>query len=164
MKSIYPGTFDPITVGHLDIIKKAAETCGEIVVAIGHNPDKTNTMFDLETRKRMIEEATKEFENVTVEHFSGLLVDYCNSVGSKTIVRGFRAVSDVEYELAVGYANESLDDSINTVFFMPKVKNSFISSSTFRAIHKEGGDASHLVHPSTMDIIKFEDELNNETL
>lgn len=154
MKVIYPGTFDPITIGHLDIIKKASETFEEVIVAIGHNPDKQTTMFDLETRKKMIIEAVKEFGNVTVEHFSGLLINYCHQVGSKTIVRGFRAVSDIEYELTVGYANESLDKTINTVFFMPYVKNSFVSSSIFRAIHKEGVDASHLVHPSTMHIIK----------
>ena len=153
MKAIYPGTFDPITIGHLDIIKKASETFKEVIVAIGHNPEKSTTMFDLETRKRMIIEATKEFGNVKVDHFSGLLIDYCHKINSKTIVRGFRAVSDVEYELAVGYANESLDKAINTVFFMPYVKNSFVSSSIFRAIHKEGGSVSHLVHPSTMRII-----------
>lgn len=152
--SIYPGTFDPITVGHLDIIKKAAETCGEIIVAVGVNPDKSNTMFDLETRIKMIQEATKDLGNVNVESFSGLLVDYCNEKGSKTIVRGFRAVSDVEYELSVGYANESLDSSINTVFFMPYIKNSFVSSSIFRAIQKQGGEVSHLVHPTTIEIIK----------
>ena len=154
MVSVYPGTFDPITVGHLDIIKKAAATCGEIIVAIGHNPDKQTTMFDLETRIKMIEEATKDFPNVKVDTFTGLLVDYCNKIGSKTIVRGFRAVSDVEYELTVGYANESLDDTINTVFFMPYVRNSFVSSSTFRAIYKENGKIEHLVHPSTKKIIE----------
>ena len=154
MISIYPGTFDPITVGHLDIIKKAAATCGEVIVSIGHNPEKSNTMFDLETRIKMIEDATKEYPNVRVDTFTGLLVDYCNRMGSKTIVRGFRAVSDVEYELAVGYANESLDNTINTVFFMPYIKNSFVSSSTFRAIFKENGPVDHLVHKSTMNIIK----------
>ena len=152
--SVYPGTFDPITVGHLDIIKKAAETCGDIIVAIGHNPEKSSTMFSLETRIRMIEEAVKQFDNVKVESFTGLLVNYCNSVDSKTIIRGIRAVSDVEYELAVGYANESIDNTIHTVFFMPQLKNSFISSSTFRAIYKEGGPVEHLVDSSTIDIIE----------
>ena len=151
--SVYAGTFDPITVGHLDLIKKASETCGSLIVTIGHNPDKKTTMFDLETRLRMIREATKDMKNVTVDSFSGLLVNYCNKVGSKTIVRGIRAVSDVESELSIGYANESLDDTITTVFFMPKIKNSFISSSTFRAIFKENGKVSHLVHPSTLEII-----------
>ena len=77
--SIYPGTFDPITVGHLDIIKKASETCGEIIVAIGHNPEKSNTMFNLETRINMIKEAVKEFDNVKVDSFSGLLIFNFNS-------------------------------------------------------------------------------------
>ena len=152
--SVYPGTFDPITVGHLDIIKKASETCGDLIIAIGHNPEKSTTMFSLEKRIKMIEKAVKEFPNVRVESFSGLLVDYCSKIGSKTIIRGFRAVSDVEYELAVGYANESLDNTINTVFFMPLIKNSFISSSTFRAIHKENGPVRHLVHETTMKIIE----------
>lgn len=146
---IYAGTFDPITIGHLDIIRKASKTFDKVIVAIGINPDKKMTMFSLEDRIQMIQASVKEFSNVEVSSFTGLLVDFAKENNSKTIVRGLRAVTDFEYELQVGYANESLDNDIDTIFFMPKLCNSYISSSTFRAIYKQKGKIDHLIHKST---------------
>ncbi len=150
---IYAGTFDPITIGHLDIIRKASKTFDKVIVAIGVNPGKTTTMFYLDDRIEMIKRAVSEINNIEVTSFTGLLVHFAKENNANTIIRGLRAVSDFEYELQVGYANESLDKEIDTIFFMPKLVNSYISSSTFRAIYKENGKVDHLVHKSTMDYI-----------
>ena len=150
---IYAGTFDPITIGHLDIIRKASKVFDKVIIAIGINPDKNTTMFSLKERSEMIKLSIKEFKNIEVESFNGLLVDFAKENNANTIIRGLRAVTDFEYELQVGYANQSLNDNIDTIFFMPKLCNSYISSSTFRAIYKEKGKVEHLIHKSTMDYI-----------
>jgi len=151
---IYAGTFDPITIGHIDVIEKASKIFDKVIVAIGVNPDKSKTMFSLDERMTMISKSTKKFGNIEISSFNGLLVDFAEKKKSKTIIRGLRAVTDFEYELQVGYANESLNNDIDTVFFMPHLKNSYISSSTFRAIYKEKGKIDHLVDESTYQYIK----------
>ena len=148
---IYAGTFDPITNGHLDIIRKASKVFDKVFVSVGVNPDKKNTWFDPFQRVSMIEEAVRDMPNVHATQFVGLLVEYAKLVNAKTIIRGLRGVSDFEYELQVGYTNKSLEPEMDTVFFMPDIENSYISSSTFRAIYKETKrfeSVSHLVPPN----------------
>jgi len=143
-KAIYPGTFDPVTNGHIDIINRACKIFDKIIVAVADNKDK-NTMFDLKTRVEFMKKATKNFKKVEVKSFSSLLVDFAKKENAKIIIRGLRAVSDFEYELQMGYANKSLDKEIDTIYLMPNLKNAFISSSVVRSILKYNGDVSHLV-------------------
>ena len=115
--AIVPGSFDPITYGHSDIIKRSAELCDEVIVAILVNPDK-KYLFSLDERVEMINETIKEIPNVKVDSFSGLLVNYAKQVGSNVIVRGLRAVSDFEYEMQLTFMNKALDENIETFYMM----------------------------------------------
>ena len=142
--AIYPGTFDPVTKGHLDIIKRACKIFDKIIIAIANNKDK-NTMFNLEKRVQMMQKATNNFQKVEVKSFNSMLVDFAKKENAKIIIRGLRAVSDFEYELQMGYANSSLDKEIETIYLMPTLENAFISSTVVRSILKYNGDVSHLI-------------------
>ena len=142
--AIYPGTFDPVTNGHLDIIKRACKIFDTIIVAVAKNKDK-NTMFNLEKRVKMMEKSTKKFKKVKVKSFNSLLVDFAKKENCNIIIRGLRAISDFEYELQMGYANKSLYEEIDTIYLMPNLENAFISSSVVRSILKYNGDVSHLI-------------------
>ena len=144
MKAIYPGTFDPITNGHLDIIKRANKMFDKIVIAVANNKSK-KSMFNLTQRVEMVKMAVKNLDNVEVKEFDSLLVDFAKKENSKIIIRGLRAVSDFEYELQMSYANQSLDKEIDTIYLMPTLNNAFISSSIVRNIMSYNGDVSHLV-------------------
>ena len=144
MKAIYPGTFDPVTNGHIDIINRACKIFDKIIVAVADNKDK-NTMFNLEKRVEMMKKATSKFPKVEVKPFNTLLVEFAKKENAKIIIRGLRAVSDFEYELQMGYANRSLYNEIETIYLMPKLENAFISSSVVRSILKYNGNVSHLV-------------------
>lgn len=150
-KCIYPGTFDPITNGHLDIIKRALGLFDEVIIAVALNENK-RPHFDLSARLEMVKIATQSLSGVRVQSFDNLLVDFAKSHGANFIIRGLRAASDFEYELQIGYANASLWEKIESVYLMPTLKNAFISSSIVRSILLHGGDVSHLV-PS--EILKF---------
>ena len=150
--AIYPGTFDPVTKGHLDLIKRATSMFDKVVVAVSVSKDKI-PMFDHKTRLRMLIEATKNYKNVEIEEFDTLLVDFVNKKGSNIIVRGLRAVSDFEFELQMGYANSSLSPNIETVYLMPSLQYAFISSSVVRSILKYNGDVSHLVPKEVLDLL-----------
>jgi len=143
-KAIYPGTFDPVTNGHLDIIKRACKMFDKIIVAVADNKDK-NTMFSLEKRVEFMKKATAHLPKIEVESFNSLLVDFAKQKECKIIIRGLRAVSDFEYELQMGYANKSLDSEIDTIYLMPNLENAFISSSVVRSILKYNGDVKHLI-------------------
>ena len=143
-KAIYPGTFDPVTNGHIDIIKRACKMFDKIIVAVADNKDK-NTMFSLRKRVEFMKKATRNLEKVEVESFNSLLVNFAREKECKIIIRGLRAVSDFEYELQMGYANKSLDSEIDTIYLMPNLENAFISSSVVRSILKYSGNVSHLV-------------------
>jgi pantetheine-phosphate adenylyltransferase len=142
--ALYPGTFDPVTIGHLDIIQRAAEIFDEVIVAIATSTDK-KPMFSQEKRKKMLEISTKDLPNIHIETFDTLLVDFAKEMDTNIILRGLRAVSDFEYELQLSYANSSLDPDIETVFLMPSLENAFISSTVVRAIIKHNGPVDHLV-------------------
>jgi len=152
-KVIYPGTFDPITNGHLDIIKRACNIFDEVVVAVALSAEK-KPMFDIHTRVKMAKLAVKELENVRIESFDTLLVNFCQKERAKVIIRGLRAVSDFEYELQMGYANQSLDPEIETLYLMPSLQNAFISSSVVRAILKFKGNVSHLVPHAIIPLLE----------
>ncbi|MCK5759062.1 MAG: pantetheine-phosphate adenylyltransferase, partial [Clostridiales bacterium] len=130
---ICPGSFDPVTSGHLDIIQRASKRCNKLIVAIGIN-DKKVPSFSDEERKSMLEKVTKDITNVEVTVFSGLLIDYAKKTGAAAIIKGLRAVSDFEYELQMAIMNRRLDDEIETVFLMPKNEYSFINSSMIKGI------------------------------
>ncbi|PAF50874.1 pantetheine-phosphate adenylyltransferase [Helicobacter sp. 13S00477-4] len=142
--AIYPGTFDPLTNGHFDIIKRSTELFDNVIIAIAKSSSK-NPMFSLQTRKKMVELATKNIPNVECVCFDNLLADFAKDNGAKIIIRGLRVVSDFEYELQMGYANASLNDELDTIYFMPTLKNAFISSSIVRSILEHNGKVSHLI-------------------
>ena len=142
--AIVPGSFDPITYGHIDIIKRSAQLFDEVIVAILVNPDK-KYLFTLEEREEMINESIKDFNNVKVDSFSGLLVNYAKKVNSTVIVRGLRAVSDFEYEMKLTFMNKALDDNIETFYMMANKQYSFISSSIVKGVSGFGADLSKFV-------------------
>ncbi len=144
IKAIYPGTFDPVTNGHIDIINRACKIFDKIIVAVADNKDK-NTIFDLNTRVKLMKKATKNIKKVEVKSFYSLLVEFAKKENCKIIIRGLRAVSDFEYELQMGYGNKSLNKEIDTIYLMPNLENAFISSSIVRNILKYNGNVSHLV-------------------
>ena len=142
--AIVPGSFDPITYGHIDIIKRSAQLFDEVIVAILVNPDK-KYLFTLEEREEMINESIKDFKNVKVDSFSGLLVNYAKKVDSTVIVRGLRAVSDFEYEMQLTFMNKALDDNTETFYMMANKQYSFISSSIVKGVSGFGADLSKFV-------------------
>ena len=142
--AIYPGTFDPVTNGHLDIVVRAKKIFDRVIIAVAKSKDK-NPMFSIKQRVEFIKDSICDIDGVEVEPFDGLLVDFAIKKGVKTIIRGLRAVSDFEYELQMGYANNFLNREIDTVYLMPSLKYAFISSSVVRAILKHGGDPSTLL-------------------
>ncbi len=142
--AIYPGTFDPVTNGHMDIIKRACKIFDKIIVAVADNKDK-KTMFDLEKRVELMKKATKNIKKVEVKAFNSLLVEFAKNEYCNVIIRGLRAVSDFEYELQMGYANKSLYNDIDTIYLMPNLENAFISSSVVRTVLKYKGNVEHLI-------------------
>ncbi len=154
-RAIYPGTFDPITNGHLDIIQRACTMFDEIIVAVAQSEEK-KPMFSLEERINMIHEATQIFPKVKVIGFNTLLVDLSDKLNANIIMRGLRAVSDFEYELQMGYANSSLKKELETIYLMPSLEHAFISSSVVRSLLKFDGKIDHLVPLEALKIIKKE--------
>ncbi|GHS89162.1 phosphopantetheine adenylyltransferase [Campylobacterota bacterium] len=151
-RAIYPGSFDPITNGHFDVIRRASSIFDEVVVAVSKSAEKT-PVFSLEDRVEMAQAATKDIANTRVLSFDNLLVDLAKSLGIKLLVRGLRAVSDFEYELQMGYANESLDPTIETIYLMPSLEYAFISSSVVRSILRHRGSIEHLTPKIVSEII-----------
>ncbi len=152
-RAIYSGTFDPITNGHIDIIKRALKVFDEVVVAVA-NSDAKKPMFTCTKRVELVNKATKELDGVVAKSFKTLLVDFAKEEGITNIVRGLRAVSDFEYELQMGYANSSLDKNIDTMYFMPTLENAFVSSSIVRELIKFDGNFSHLVPSEILEDLK----------
>jgi len=142
--AIYPGTFDPITYGHLDVIERACEIFDNVIVMVARNSSKT-PLFDADERVKMIKEVVQKFKNVSVESFDGLLVNYARKKKATAIVRGLRAVSDFEYEFQMALTNRKLAKEITTVFLMPHEKYTYLNSSIVREIAMMGGDVSEFV-------------------
>jgi len=152
-RAIYPGTFDPITNGHLDIIKRACNMFDEIIVAVADSEAK-KPMFTLQQRIDMAKAATKKFPKIRVIGFNNLLVNLSDELEANIIVRGLRAVSDFEYELQMGYANASLKKDLETVYLMPSLEHAFVSSSVVRSILNFDGKVEHLVPAEALELIK----------
>ena len=152
-RAIYPGTFDPVTVGHLDIMKRACTMFDEITIAVAKSASK-KPMFSLEERIAMVETVTKEFPKIKVVGFEGLLVDLSDKLDANIIIRGLRAVSDFEYEIQMGYANSSLKKDLETIFLMPSLEYGFVSSSVVRSILPFNGKVDHLLPPAVLKMIE----------
>jgi pantetheine-phosphate adenylyltransferase len=146
LKAVYPGTFDPITLGHEDLVRRAASLFDEIVVAVAENRDKT-PYFTLEERVGMAREVLADVRGVTVEGFSSLLIDFAARHQARVILRGLRAVSDFEYEFQLAGMNRNLKPDIETIFLTPSDQFMFISSGMVREISRLGGEVGPFVHP-----------------
>lgn len=145
--AVYPGSFDPITYGHLDVIQRAARLFDRVIVAVAQNEGK-RPLFNLEERRRLAAEATAELDNVEVDAFTGLLIDYVQERHSRVILRGLRAVSDFEFEFQLALTNRRINDQIETMFMMPRDTYTFLSSRIVKEICRLGGDVSPFVPPS----------------
>ena len=160
-RAVYPGSFDPITFGHLDIIERSAKMVDELVIAVLRNSAK-NSLFSLDERVNMIRELTKDLPNVKVETFDGLLVDYMSQIDANIIVRGLRAVTDFEYELQIAQMNHVLKDNVETIFLITNLKYSYLSSSLVKEIASYGGDISKFVPEEIIGRIYEKYNVNRE--
>jgi pantetheine-phosphate adenylyltransferase len=145
--AVYPGTFDPITLGHLDIIKRGARMCDKLVIGITTNPSK-QPMFTVEERMAMVEREVADLHNVSVTQFDSLLMDFAQTQGAAMILRGLRAVADFEYEYQMAGMNQQLNDQIETVFLMADVSLQPIASRLVKEIARYGGDINKFVTPA----------------
>jgi len=145
-KAVVPGSFDPVTYGHLDIIQRAQKLFGEIIVAVLENHTK-KFLFTVQERIEMLEEVTRNWPGIQVDHFSGLLVTYMRKANAQVIVRGLRALSDYEYELQMALMNHELDDDVETIFLASSAHYSFLSSSMVKEVASLGGRISDFVPP-----------------
>ncbi len=141
---IYPGSFDPITYGHIDIIERAAKITDKLIVSVLNNSAK-NPLFSVNERVEMIKKAVEGFDNVEVESFEGLTVDYCKAKKASFMIRGLRAVTDFEYELQLAQTNRALYDKVDTVFLLTNLNYAYLSSSAVKQVIKYGGDVSKFV-------------------
>ena len=148
--AIYPGTFDPITNGHLDVLARACRLFDKVVVAVVSDNSSKKVTFGVDDRVRLIQENVSGLPQVSVESFSGLLVDYARKTEASVIVRGLRAVSDFEYEFQMGQMNRHLDSELETIFLMPNEKYFFTSSNLIKQVHLHGGRETHDLVPSNV--------------
>jgi len=143
-RAVYPGSFDPVTNGHLDVIERAARLYDEVLVAIAHNETKKG-LFSFEERMHLLKKAVQHHPNVHVTQFEGLLVHYVQKVDAQVIIRGLRAVSDFEYEFQMALMNRKLDDNVETMFLMPKEEYTYLSSRLVKEIARLGGEIGAFV-------------------
>ena len=151
-KAIYPGSFDPLTLGHVDIIRRSSAIVDELVVGVLNNSAK-NSLFSLEERVSMIKEIIGDMSNVTVASFDGLLVDYMDEIGATIIVRGLRAVTDFEYELQIAQTNHVENPNVETIFLTTSLQYSYLSSTIVKEFASYGGDISKFVPSQLIDRI-----------
>lgn len=143
--AVYPGSFDPISFGHLDIITRASKIFGHVIVGVLENPDKSKGLFSIEERVELIKKVVKDIPGVEVKSFRGLLVDFLNDIGAEVIIKGLRAVSDFEYELQMAQMNNKLDNNIETLFMAASNTYSYLSSSSIKQVAMFGGNIKDLV-------------------
>ena len=144
LRAIYPGSFDPVTLGHMDIIKRSCKIVDELIVGVLNNNAKT-PLFSVEERVKMLREATKELKNVKVVEFEGLLVDFAKAIDAKVVIRGLRAITDFEYELQMTQTNHKLEPDVETLFLTTSIEYSFLSSTTVKEVAAFGGDITQFV-------------------
>ena len=153
LRAIYPGSFDPVTLGHLDIIRRSASIADELIVGILNNKAKT-PLFSVGERVRMLEEVTKDFPNVKIIPFEGLLVEFAKQMDAKVIVRGLRAITDFEYELQIAQSNRKVAPEIDTVFLTTSIDYAYLSSSIVKEYASFGVDVEQFVPAGVVDRIK----------
>ncbi|MEG0227656.1 MAG: pantetheine-phosphate adenylyltransferase [Lachnospiraceae bacterium] len=161
LKAIYPGSFDPVTYGHLDVILRSKRIVDELIVGVLHNNAKT-PLFSVEERVKMLEETTKDLPNVKVVPFEGLLVEFAKKMDARVIVRGLRAITDFDYELQMSQTNSKLVPEIETMFLTTSVEYSYLSSTTVKEVATFGGDISQFVPKVVAD--KIEDKYKKESV
>ena len=144
LRAIYPGSFDPVTFGHVDIIRRSAMIADELIVGVLQNNKKT-PLFSVEERVKMLEEVTKDMKNVKIVPFEGLLIDFAKQMNAKVIIRGLRAVTDFEYELQMAQTNRKLDSDIETIFLTTSLDYSYLSSTTVKEVASFDGDITQFV-------------------
>lgn len=144
IRAIYPGSFDPVTYGHLDVIKRAAKIVDELIVGVLDNKAKT-PLFSVKERVKMLEEVTMNLPNVKIISFEGLLIDFARKMDAKVVIRGLRAITDFEYELQMAQTNYKLDDQVETMFLTTSLEYSYLSSTTVKEVAAFGGDINKFV-------------------
>jgi pantetheine-phosphate adenylyltransferase len=149
-RAVFPGSFDPLTIGHESIIKRALPLFDEIIIAIGHNVNKKG-FFTLEDRKRWIQTVFKDEPKIKIDHFEGLTINYCKKIGANYLLRGLRTSADFEYERAIAQVNKAMYEGIETVFLLTMPEHTPVNSTIVRDIIRHGGDASQFI-PKGMDI------------
>jgi len=152
-KAVYPGTFDPVTFGHLDVLKRAAELFDEVIISVSQSSSK-ESLFTVDERINLIKRSVGNLKNVRIESFEGLLVNYAKRRRAGVIIRGLRAVSDFEYEFQMALTNRKISGDIETVFLMPNEKYTYISSTLVREIASNGGDVSAFVPKAVVEMLK----------
>ena len=151
--ALYPGTFDPVTLGHVDIIRRAVRLFDKLVVAVADNPEK-QSLFTVKERVELLEKAIEDIEKATVTSFSGLTAKFARSIGAAAIIRGIRAVSDFEFEFQMALMNRKIEPDVEAVYLMPTDKYSYISSSLVKDIARRGGEVSCFVPPAVLEALK----------
>jgi len=152
-KVIYPGTFDPVTNGHIDIVSRAVELFDQVIVTVAKNPGKTS-LFSVDERVEMLKESLKGFNKVLVDSFDGLVVDHAKQVGAVGIIRGLRAISDFEYEFQMALMNRKLAGEITTILLMPHARYTYLNSTIIRNLAQFHGDVSEFVPPLVFEKLK----------
>ncbi len=153
LKGIYPGSFDPVTYGHLDVIERSSKLVDELIVGVLNNKAKS-PLFSAEERVRMLNEVTKDMPNVTVVPFEGLLVDFARKMDAGLVIRGLRAITDFEYELQMAQTNHKMEPDVETVFLTTSLDYSYLSSTTVKEVAAFGGDISQFVPETVIDRIQ----------
>ncbi|CAN91872.1 pantetheine-phosphate adenylyltransferase [Sorangium sp. So ce448] len=151
--AVYAGSFDPITFGHLDLIQRASKLFGEVIIAVGRHPTK-HPLFTYSERLELLRQTTSEVTNARIDSFEGLLIQYCQRVGARVIVRGLRAATDFEYELQIAHANADMLPGVDTVFLPTRTHYGFVSASLVREIASHGGDVSHYAPAAVCDALR----------
>jgi pantetheine-phosphate adenylyltransferase len=151
--AVYAGSFDPVTLGHVDLIERASALFSDVIVAVGVHPTR-HPLFSVEERLSMLEEVTKPLSNVSVESFDMLLIDFCRARSARVIVRGLRAATDFEYELQIAHANADLLPEVDTIFLPTRTKHGFVSASLVREIASHGGDVSRYAPAGVCEALK----------
>lgn len=152
--AVYPGSFDPLHNGHVDIIKRASRIFDHVTVAVLNNPLKDNKLFTIEERLDIIKATTRNMDNVSSEKFEGLLADYMRQLGANVIVKGLRAISDFEYELQMAHLNRQLNANVETTFIMTATRWSYVSSTRVKEIARYGAEVKKLVPKASLDALK----------
>lgn len=151
--ALYPGTFDPVTLGHLDVLHRASRMFDKVIIAVAHNETKKPTLSH-DLRTRLIKENLNDLDNIEICSFDGLVVEFAREIGAVALIRGLRAVSDFEYELQMAQMNRNLDGTIETIFLMPNEIYTFVSSRLIKQVAAYGGDVSKFVPPNVYEELK----------